>query len=40
MLFDQFHTYNLAFTILAALATAGMLLAWSLPKQSATHEAV
>ena len=35
MLFDRFHTYDLAFTILAALAVAGMLLAWSLPKQIA-----
>lgn len=36
MLFDRFHTYDLAFTILAGLAAAGMLLAWSLPKEPAT----
>jgi MFS family permease len=32
MLFDQFHTYNLAFTILAVLAATGTLLAATLPK--------
>jgi len=35
MLFDRFNSYDLAFTILAVLATTGMLLALSLPKQSA-----
>jgi len=34
MLFDRFQTYDLAFTILAVLATTGMLLASSLPKTS------
>jgi MFS family permease len=39
MLFDRFQTYDLAFTILAALAITGMLLAWSLPKQSDSRSA-
>lgn len=37
MLFDRFATYDLAFTILAVLVAAGMLLAWSLPRQPARH---
>ena len=36
MLFDRFGSYDLAFMILAALAATGMLLAYSLPKQSST----
>jgi MFS family permease len=34
MLFDRFQTYDLAFTILAVLATTGVLLASSLPSTS------
>jgi len=40
MLFDRFQTYDLAFTILAALAAAGMLFAWSLPRQHDTRATV
>jgi MFS family permease len=39
MLFDRLQNYDLAFTILAALAATGMLLACSLPKQSALRRA-
>jgi MFS family permease len=39
MLFDRFNSYDLAFTILAVLATTGMLLALSLPKQGVVLQA-
>lgn len=35
MLFDHFKNYDLAFSILIALAFSGMLLAWSLPARRA-----
>jgi len=34
ILFDRFQSYDLAFSILAALAATGLMLAWSLPKKS------
>jgi MFS family permease len=40
MLFDRFHTYDLAFTILAVLAMFGLLLASSLPKPTEYRQAV
>ncbi len=38
-LFDQYHTYDLAFTLLAALAATGFGLALSLPKRSVINPA-
>ncbi len=39
ILFDQFHSYDIAFTLLAVLAATGLGLALSLPKQSAVNSA-
>jgi hypothetical protein len=39
MIFDNQKSYDMAFTILAALAIAGFALAMSLPKRSISADA-